>query len=82
MVAVEAGILNCVRPMFSFTEKQIPHPFVCIAEEVLVGSWPFRVELPHVERPTLAWQDSVDQHHLNHVDKNDVPVKEGSNAAL
>ena len=68
--------------MFSFPKKHLPHPFVRSAEEVLDGSWPFRIELPHVERPTLAWQDSADQHYLNHVDKIDVPLKEGSDAAI
>ena len=68
--------------MFSFPEKHLPHPFVCSTKEVLEGLWPFGIKLPHVERPTLAWQDSPDQHYLNHIDKIDVPLEEGSDAAL
>ncbi len=60
MVAVEADVLSGVRPLFSFPEKQLPHPFVRSAEEVLEGSWSFQIELPHTKRPTLAWQGSAD----------------------
>ena len=55
MVAVEVDVLGGVRPLFSFPEKQLPHSFVHSAEEVLEGSWSFWIELPHTERPTLAW---------------------------
>ena len=82
MVAVEADVLGGVRPLFSFPEKQLPRPFVCNAEEVLEGSWSLWIELPHAKRPMLAWQGSVDYHYLNHVDKIDVSLKEGSDAAL
>ena len=68
--------------MFSFSEKQLPHPFVRNAEEVLEGSWSFWIELPHTKRPTLAWKDSANQHYLNHVDKIDILLQEGSDAAL
>ena len=68
--------------MFSFLEKQLPHPFVRNAEEVLEGSWSFWIKLPHAVKPALAWQDSANKHHLNHVDKVDVSLKEGSYAAL
>ena len=55
MVAVEADVLGGVRPLFLFPEKQLPHPFVRSTEEVLEGSWSFRIKFPHMERPTLAW---------------------------
>ena len=60
MVAVETDVLVGVWPLFSFPEKQLPHPFVRSAEEVLEGPWTFRIKLPHAERPTLAWQGSAD----------------------
>ena len=60
MVTVEADVLGGIRPLFSFPEKQLPHPFVRNAEEVLEGSWPFWIKLPQTERPMLAWQSSVD----------------------
>ena len=60
MVAVEADVLGGVRPLFSFFEKQLPLSFVRSAKEVLEGPWSFRIELPHAERPSLAWQDPAD----------------------
>ena len=60
MVAVEADVLGGVRPLFSFPEKQLPHPFVRNAEEVLEGSWSFWIELPHTDRPSLAREDPAD----------------------
>ena len=60
MVAVEADVLGGVRPLFSFPKKQLPHPFVRSAEEVLEGSWSFRIKLPRATRPTLAWHGSAD----------------------
>ena len=60
MVAVEADVLDGVRPLFSFPEKQLPHSFVRNTEEVLEGPWSFQIKLPHTERPTLAWQGSAD----------------------
>ena len=82
MVGVKADVFRGVRPMFSFPKKHLPHPFVRSTEEVLEGSWPFGVKLPHAKGPTLAWQDSADQYYLNHVDEIDVPLEEGSDAAL
>ena len=37
------------------------------AEELLQGSRPFQIELPHVERLALAGEDLVEKHHLNHI---------------
>ena len=82
MVAVEADVLGGVRPLFSLPKKHLPHPFVRSTEEVLEGSWPIRIKLPRAERPTLAWQDSTDQHYLNHIEKIYVPLVVGSDAAL
>ena len=82
MVAVEVEVLGGVRPLFSFPEKQLPHSFVRSAKEVLEGPWSFRIKLPHTERPSLARQNPVDQHYLDHVDKADVLLKEAPGAAL
>ena len=54
MVAIEADVLGGIRSLFSFPEKQFPHPFVCSAKEVLEGSRSFRIKLPQAERPSLA----------------------------
>ena len=60
MVAVEADVLGGVRPLFPFSKKRLPHPFVRSAEEVLEGSWSFQIRLPQEERPTLALQSLAD----------------------
>ena len=51
-------------------------------EELLNSSRSFRVELPHTERSTLAWQDPTNQHYLYYFDEADIPLKEISDAAL
>ena len=37
------------------------------AEESLQDPWPFRIELPHAERPGWAGKGSTDEHHLDHI---------------
>ena len=54
MVAIEAGVLGGIRPLFSFPEKQFPHPFVRSAKEVLEGSRSFRIKPPQAVRSSLA----------------------------
>ena len=68
--------------MFSFPEKHLPHPFVHNIEEVLEGSWPFGIKLPHVERSPLARQGPTNQHYLNNIDEINVPLQEALDAAL
>ena len=82
MVAVKADVFGGVRPLLSFSEKQLPHSFVRSAEEVLEGPWSFRIKLPHTERPSPARQNPADQHYLNHVDKTNVLLKVAPDAAL
>ena len=60
MVAVEANVLGCIRPLFLGPEEELPHPSACCAEEVLKGRRSYRIELPHTERPSLAREDPAD----------------------
>ena len=60
IVAVDAGVVRRPWPRLLLLEEQLPDPFVRRAEESLQGPWPFRIKLPHAERPTLAWQGSAD----------------------
>ena len=54
MIAVKADVLGCFWPRLLSLEEQLPDLFVRHAEESLEGPWPFRIELPHAERPSLA----------------------------
>ena len=60
MVAVKADVLYSIRTLFSSPEEQFPHSSEHHVGEVLKGSWSFRIELPHAERPSLAQQDPAD----------------------
>ena len=82
MSAVEAEVFGRSRPRLLGHEKQLPDLFMCCAKESLQGLRTSRIELPHMERPALAGEDPTKMHHPNHVDKIDVSLEEGSDAAL
>ena len=67
MIAVKADVLGRLRPRLLSLEEQLPDLLVRRAKESLQGPWPFRIELPHTERPSLAGKGSADEHHLDHV---------------
>ena len=60
MVAVKADVLCSIRPLFSCPKEYFPHSSERRAEEVLKGSWSFRIELPHAERPSRERLDPMD----------------------
>ena len=74
MGAVKADVVGRLRPRLLGLEEQLQDLFVCCAEESLQGSWPFRIELPHMERPVLAGEDLAEKHHLNHISETGVLV--------
>ena len=41
-----------------------------------------RIELPHIECPSLTREDPADEHHLDHVDKLDLLVPHTFDAGL
>ena len=41
-----------------------------------------QVELPKVESPLLTWEDPVDEHNLDYVDKFEILVHQGLDACL
>ena len=51
-------------------------------EEPLQGLVPLRVELPKGAFSALAGEDPANQHHLDYVDKLDVPINHALNAHL
>ena len=52
------------------------------AKEMLERPWSFWVELPHAEGPSLAWQDSTDQHYLDYVDEIGVLFEKAPDTTL
>ena len=72
MSAIEAEVFDRSWPRLLGLEKQLPDLFVRHAKESLQGPWPFRIKLPHFERPSLAGKSSADKHHLDHISKADV----------
>ena len=72
IVAVKAGVVRSPWPRLLLLEEQLLDPFVRHAEESLHGSWPFRIKLPHFQRPSLAGKSSTDMHLLDHISKGDV----------
>ena len=74
IVAVEAGVVRRPWPRLLLLKNQLPDLFVRHAIESLQGPWPLWIKLPHFERPSLAGKSSADKHHLDHINKLDVPV--------
>ena len=52
-------------------EQHLPDIFVRSVEEPAQSLVLRRIELPHVEAPSLARKDPADEHDLDHVDKLD-----------
>ena len=55
-------------------EQHLLDIFVRSVEELAQGLVLRRIELPHVETPSLARENPADEHDLDHVDKLDLPV--------
>ena len=72
IVAVHTYVVRHPWPRLLALEEQLPDPFVRRAKESLQCTWPFRIRLQHVERPSLAGKSSADKHHLDHISKGDV----------
>ena len=54
-------------------EQHLPDIFVRSVEEPTQGLVLRRIELPHVETPSLARENPVDEHDLDYVDKLELP---------
>ena len=72
MSAVEADVFGRLRPRLLGLEKQLLDIFVRRAEESLHGPRASQIELPHVERPTLAGENLAKKQHLDHISKTGV----------
>ena len=58
----------------SALEQHLPDIFVRSVEEPAQGLVLRRIELPHVEAPSLARENPADEHDLDYVDKLDLLV--------
>ena len=82
MSTVEADVFGRLRSRLLGLEKQLPDHFVRRTEESLQGPRPFRIELPHAERPALAGKGSADEHHMDHVNEAGVLLYDAFDALL
>ena len=59
---------------FGALEQHLPGIFVPSVEEPAQGSVLSRIELPHIEAPSLAREKLADEHDLDYVDKLELLV--------
>ena len=64
-------ILGKGRRYLGGLEQHLPDVFVRHVEKLSQRLVLGRVELPHIECPSLTWEDPVEEHDLDHVDKLD-----------
>ena len=63
-------------------EQHLPDLFVRNIEEPAQGLVLRRIELPHVEAPSLARENPADEHDLNYVDKLELLVHQLFDAVM
>ena len=63
-------------------EQHLPDIFVRSVEEPAQSLVLRRIELPHVEAPSLARGDPTDEHDLDHIDKLELLVHQLLDAGL
>ena len=63
-------------------EQHLPDIFVRSVEEPAQSLMLRRIELPHVEAPSLAREDPADEHDLDYVEKLELLVRQGLDACL
>ena len=74
MLRAESAIFR--RGCGSFGALQQHHlgAFVCRIEEPSQRLVMFRIELPQIECPFLAWENPADEHDLDHIDEPELIV--------
>ena len=79
---MKPAVLGCRRRHFGGLEQLLPCAFVCHVVEPLERPVLGGDELPQIDCPLLAGQDSTNEHDLDHVDKLDVLVLHAFDACL
>ena len=78
----ESAILGRKCGSLGTLEKHLPDVFVRHVKEPVHSSVLRRVELPQIEGPLLTWEDPMDEHNLDYVDKLVLLVHQGLDACL
>ena len=81
-VRAESAIFGSGCGSLGALEQHLPDIFVRSVEEPAQGLVLRRIELPHVETPSLAREDPVDEHDLDYVDKLELLVHQGLETGL
>ena len=71
---MESTIFGSGCGSFDALEQHLPDIFVCSVKEPAQGLVLRRIELPHVEAPSLARENPEDEHDLDDVDKLELLV--------
>ena len=79
---MEPTVLGCGRRYFGGLDQRLPRAFVLHIVEPLKHLVFGRDELPQIECPPLARQNSANEHDLDHIDKLDVIVLHALDAVL
>ena len=70
----ESTVLGSGRGYFGGLEQHLLAVFMHRVEELSQRLVFSRIELPHIERPSLTREDPAEEHDLDHVDKLDLLV--------
>ena len=74
MLRAESAIFGSGRGSLGALEQHLPDIFVHSVEEPAQSLVLHRIELPHIEAPSLARENPVDEHDLDYVDKLELLV--------
>ena len=82
MLRAESAIFGSGCGSLGALEQHLPGIFVRSVEEPAQSLVLRRIELPHVEAPSLARKDPADKHNLDYINKPDWLVHQGLDAGL
>ena len=82
MLRAESAIFGSGCGSFGALEQHLPDIFIRSVEDPAQGLVLRRIELPHVETPSLARENPADEHDLDYVDKLELLVHQLLDARL
>ena len=82
MLRAESAIFGSGCGSLGALKQHPPGAFVRRVEEPAQRLVLFRIELPQIECPFLAWENPADEHDLDHVDKLELLVHQGLETGL
>ena len=81
-LCAESAVLGKRRRYLGALEQHLPNVFVHRVEKLSQRLVLGRVELPHIECPSVTWKDPTEEHDLDHIDKLDFPAYHIFNTVL